>query len=715
MGIKASSQVTVVDVTDAYSVTLTSETYTFLGDTTGAPAGSSCTTQVVAYCGDKICSVASVAVTCPDGISATITDSQGKPITGATISPTIEFKIDDGVTITNACEALITVKVDDVLIDKKFSFAVAKTGPQGEQGIAGNGIKSVVRYYKLATSTPSTPTTNPPSGWTTTEPTYTSGSTDNLYLVDCTIYTDETFAFSSVSLNSSYAAAKDAYDLADGKPTLNTVKNTIKQSLANYGENLVLNGNASFRNNTNFSSFGYLSYNQPHGDNHTPFYNVNAGDGYFTSSNTTRRYLDNLIPIDTNRTYELSVYALSRYNNSSLELGCMFYENATRPILPAHVSWVDGTTTKLAKDLNKGDPVVYLESVENFQTTIENDNNGLIFWDYTGVNGHTFEPETYSRNVYKGLWSDGTMIDKEQKTDETTNETYYTITLPDSGWPGVKKCKGTYVSQSVGYYNSSPISGIDTVITEVLSKAAFKLKTGLIASKNEITYISHTFGGIGTNWEDNKFPSGCDYIRLYVWGRRGSPAFTNLSLISRDVTNLLTRVTEAETSITTNKNAIELKAEKTEVTTAVDSVTKDIGDLRGDLANYATQDDYESVKTSISTLTQTSNDFTMKFQEIDSKFGDQSKYIRYSEDGIEIGYLDDESNTGVSETKKKLKLTLDNDRISFTSDGKVLGYWDGNYFYTGNIYVETKQQARFGNFAFTPYDDGSLAFVRVGE
>lgn len=710
MSIKASSQVTVVDVTDAYSVTLTSETYTFLGDTTGAPAGSSCTTQVVAYCGNQICSVEVSGITCPEGISAAVTDDE---VVEGVNAPIITFTTT--AVIEEACEAVIPVKIDDnVTIDKKFSFAVAKAGAQGEPGVAGNGIESVVRYYKLATSKPSTPTTNPPSGWTTTEPTYTSGSTNNLYLVDCTIYTDETFAFSSVSVSSSYAAAKDAYDLADSKPTLDNVKTTIKNTLGNYGENLVLNGDASFINNTNFSKFYYMSYEQSCGDKSYPFYNVNGGKGYFTTA-TSLRYLDNLIPIDADRTYEVSLYTVARYDRSSLSLGCMFYENATHPILPAHVSWIDGTTTKLAKDLKKYDTVICLESVENFQTSIENDNNGLIFWDYTGVNGHTFEPETYSRNVYKGLWSDGAAIDKTKKTDETTNETYYTITLPDPGWSGGEKPAGTYVSQSVGYYNSNPITGIDTVVSEVCDKAKFELKTEINISKGELRYISHTFGGIGMNWEANKFPSGTAYIRLCLYSRRGSVGFTNLSLVSRDVANLLTRVTNAETSITTNKNAIELKAEKTEVTTAVDSVTKDIGDLRGDLANYATQDDYESVKTSISTLTQTSNDFTMKFQEIDSKFGDQSKYIRYSEDGIEIGYLDDESNTGVSETKKKLKLTLDNDRISFTSDDKVLGYWDGNYFYTGNIYVETKQQARFGNFAFTPYDDGSLAFVRVGE
>ena len=78
-------------------------------------------------------------------------------------------------------------------------------------------ISSVTRYYKLQSSTtivPSKPTTNPPSGWTTTEPSYSSGSTDTLYFVDCTVMTNGTFSYSAVSKSSSYEAAKEAYNKA---------------------------------------------------------------------------------------------------------------------------------------------------------------------------------------------------------------------------------------------------------------------------------------------------------------------------------------------------------------------------------------------------------------------------------------------------------------------------------------------------------------------
>lgn len=50
MAIKTSDQISIVDVTDAYSVILTSDSYTFPGTTSAAKAGS-CTTQIIAMRG----------------------------------------------------------------------------------------------------------------------------------------------------------------------------------------------------------------------------------------------------------------------------------------------------------------------------------------------------------------------------------------------------------------------------------------------------------------------------------------------------------------------------------------------------------------------------------------------------------------------------------------------------------------------------------------
>lgn len=91
-------------------------------------------------------------------------------------------------------------------------------------------IDKVIRYYLLQSSTsavPDKPTTNPPPDeWTTIEPSYTSGSTNTLYFVDLTIFTNDTFSYSDVSKSSSYEAAKEAYNNADAAHKRLTIAET---------------------------------------------------------------------------------------------------------------------------------------------------------------------------------------------------------------------------------------------------------------------------------------------------------------------------------------------------------------------------------------------------------------------------------------------------------------------------------------------------------
>lgn len=120
MAAKASCQVTIADITDAYSAVLTSETYTFMGNTSGAPIGSACTTQAMAYQGNIRCSKVTIGtISCPIGISASVSNN-------GTASPTITFKTTAVIAV--ACEASIPVIIDGITIYKKFSFAVANQG-----------------------------------------------------------------------------------------------------------------------------------------------------------------------------------------------------------------------------------------------------------------------------------------------------------------------------------------------------------------------------------------------------------------------------------------------------------------------------------------------------------------------------------------------------------------------------------------------------------
>lgn len=189
MAIKSADQITIVDVTDAYSVILTSEAYTFVGGTGGAAAGASCSTQAVAFCGTNQCSnvaVDSTKITCPTGISASVSGS-------GTASPTITFTTT--ATISTDCEATIPVTVDGITVNKKFSFAVAKTGAAGQNGTSVTVSSTEVEYQThtngttAPTGTWQTAVPDVPNGqflWTRTVVTYSDGKSTTSYSVSYT-------------------------------------------------------------------------------------------------------------------------------------------------------------------------------------------------------------------------------------------------------------------------------------------------------------------------------------------------------------------------------------------------------------------------------------------------------------------------------------------------------------------------------------------------
>lgn len=131
-------------------------------------------------------------------------------------------------------------------------------------------ISSVTRYYLLQVSTasaPAKPTANPPGGsWTTTEPTYTAGSTNTLYTVELTVFTNNTFSYSDVSKSTSYEAAKAAYNkaLESAKTATNYVKSdtaglivgNVTASTLGFNTLIKTNGFDIRNGSTVLSSFG---------------------------------------------------------------------------------------------------------------------------------------------------------------------------------------------------------------------------------------------------------------------------------------------------------------------------------------------------------------------------------------------------------------------------------------------------------------------------
>lgn len=164
MAIKSADQVTIIDVTDAYSVMLTSEACNLTGGSSGVAAGQSCLTEVVAFCGSNQCASVTVNkndIVCPSGFSVSVENS-------GTSKVKITFTTTS--TITTNCEATIPVVVDDITVNKKFSIAVSLAGKNGTNGTSVT-VKSTSITYQAGTSG----TTKPTGTWSTTLPTVAKG------------------------------------------------------------------------------------------------------------------------------------------------------------------------------------------------------------------------------------------------------------------------------------------------------------------------------------------------------------------------------------------------------------------------------------------------------------------------------------------------------------------------------------------------------------
>lgn len=346
-------------------------------------------------------------------------------------------------------------------------------------------IYACYRYYKLQSSTlakPAKPTTNPPSGWSDTEPAYDSGSTNTLYFVDCNVYSDLTFSFSEVSKSTSYEAAKDAWNkannaqnTADSKPDMSDVGDYV----ASRGENLVTNGTCLLGDNTNFSSFTY--------DGSDTYY---AGGSFKISSTSTSGNIvvcDEFIPVDTVSKYLFSYWiktsnALARYYDFIAS-----YDIDKKSIYAAHVMWIAGSTTTLAKELKNGDTVIYLTSAAGFNATTTNDyQKGLIFWNYKNSKGYTYGPETYSQNRWDSLWGDGSAIDKSNNT----------ITLK-TAWTHGTFPAGTSVSQCS---NGRSYTYLNDDFT--------------LPAANTWIHKTGTVCGVGKNDASGKFREGTAFVKV---------------------------------------------------------------------------------------------------------------------------------------------------------------------------------------------------------
>lgn len=277
--------------------------------------------------------------------------------------------------------------------------------------------------------------------------------------------------------------------------------NSAKLYSQSRGLSLVTNGTGLLGTNENFSSLTYDPIE------------VYSGRASFKTSIANTTFVSNeLIPVDLNKKYRLTVYAKS----TTYVAGNKAYFG----IQPTDIDWLlvapqnykrfSWTDTTLASELKAGDTTITLTSASGWQTSNANAyNRQAIFWNYSNSQGYQYPAYTYSRNntalnyggsySTAGLWAVGWI-------------TGNVITLT-SAWTGATIPAGTPVSNasSSGTYKYIAASNLEVPNT-------WTKFSGCIQGIDE--------EGLASNV---RFPYGTAFVQI-------------IGLLNRDVTGNVTNI-----------------------------------------------------------------------------------------------------------------------------------------------------------------------------
>lgn len=182
MATKASNQITLIDLTDGYSVVLTNDNYTFLGSTNAVLGTQTTTCMIQALCGSEVVNCTVGKIEAPTGLSIV---SDGK-------TPTPTLTITATSALTKSGSVVIPVTIGEVVISKTFSYSIAFKGTDGSDGTSVT-VKSTSVTYQISVSGTVAPSgewlsevPSVPAGqflWTKTVVTYSDGKSTTAFSV----------------------------------------------------------------------------------------------------------------------------------------------------------------------------------------------------------------------------------------------------------------------------------------------------------------------------------------------------------------------------------------------------------------------------------------------------------------------------------------------------------------------------------------------------
>ena len=775
MAIKASTSFTITDISDAYSVTLTSESYTFVGNTNGAPPGLSCSTQVVAYCGAKPCSKVTIAsVTCPAGISAVVSDNN-------TMSPTITFKTT--ATIAGACEATVPVTVDGVTVNKKFSFAVAKTGSTGAAGtnywqnsvwldLSSDTYKQDTWYPVIGTALPNT------------------GAVRIAVSVQLNSGTKPTWS----THNSGFSVDLDIQTQCNGWGT------TVGKTLI-------------FLDNYKFCSASPASFQQlTHGS--IPVLFLRGGGKYRVSST----YVPNWKIYTTTYTWGSgsSSQSASPVKSRPTPDGSNIDKKGVSSTEIRYQAGTSGTSVPTG-DWSTSPPTVNAGSYLWTRTVYKyTDNTAVTAYSVgkMGTNGAagrgiksttiTYQAASSGTTVPTGTWSSS--VPKTSSafpyvwsrtvltyTDDTTSTTYSVGSTPDSVLVGGRNLLKNSNSiknwiKNDGYTTVSLVTenGVDCIKFErsgdstttpsiTISDPAVLLEWGtvytascwlkcdvdtpnkvgvnvpmhwhLLSSRSipkvNINDGSPSAGSVtliegGTTFKKNEWKHIVLQLKTLDTAPDGYPYALFKPFIYGNMGVAITEMVMKDYKLEKGNRATDWTPAPEDfydtISDTAAGLTKTIFDQKTDIIKHNEEillqaketlvgkDDFATYKEYVeSQLSITSDKIEASFKDVSGSVNDVAEKLPENFEEIikhiRLSGAGIEISGGINESEdNRITLTLDNDNgITFSKNGEVFGRWDGNNFYTGNIVIELHERAQFGNFAFIPRSDGSLSFLKVGD
>ncbi len=204
MAVKATNQIDLIDLTDGYTINLSSDGHTFIGTENKVNGTQSISTQVSAYRGNTAIGCTIGTITGADGaaLPAGIT-AVAAPGTEPIITITATSSLTSGGVIN------IPVQVNDsITIHKVFSYSIAFKGTDGTDGTDGeDGTSVTITTTEVTYQSSSNGTTAPTGTWNSTIPSVPA----NHFL-----WTKTYVKYSDNKETTSYSVSRNAKDGAAG-------------------------------------------------------------------------------------------------------------------------------------------------------------------------------------------------------------------------------------------------------------------------------------------------------------------------------------------------------------------------------------------------------------------------------------------------------------------------------------------------------------------